>query len=235
MSESKSIVVVGGTRGIGLDIVRRRVELGDTVTVVSRTNAGLEEFGSVEHLACDVTVDDLDSAALPSVVDGLVYCPGSINLRSFNSLKPQQFRDDFELNVVGAVRCIQAASKALRASSGSSIVLFSTVAVQQGMFAHASIAAAKGALEGLTRTIAAEMAPTVRVNCLAPALTETSLTERFFSSPDKAAALAEKYPMGRTGQPSDLGAMASFLLGDESNWMTGQVIGVDGGMSTLRR
>ncbi|MFN3191916.1 MAG: SDR family NAD(P)-dependent oxidoreductase [Aureliella sp.] len=237
MTVSKNIVVVGGTRGIGRDIVRRRIEAGDSVTVLSRSDAGLEELaaGLVQHISCDVTTDDVDSITLSDRVDGLVYCPGSINLRSFTSLKPQQFRDDFELNVLGAVRCIQAASKALKASSAASIVLFSTVAVQQGMFAHASIAAAKGAIEGLTRTLAAELAPSVRVNCLAPALTETSLTERFFSTPDKAAALAEKYPMGRTGKPSDLGAMASFLLSDESSWMTGQVIGVDGGMSSLRR
>ncbi|MFK7734697.1 MAG: SDR family NAD(P)-dependent oxidoreductase [Pirellulaceae bacterium] len=236
---SQNIVVVGGSRGIGLEVVRLRASLGDNVTVLSRTEGQLGELvdlpGSIVHQAFDATQDELEPTVFPEAISGLVYCPGSINLRSFHSLKPEQFREDFELNVVGAIKAVQAALKPLKASGSGSVILYSTVAVQQGLFAHASVAASKGALEALTRTMAAEFAPAVRVNCLAPALTETSLTERFFSNPEKAQALAEKYPMGRTGKPEDLASLTSFLLNPESSWITGQVIGVDGGMSTLRR
>lgn len=235
----QSFVVIGGSKGIGLEIVRQLCQAGNTVTVLSRTSDELDtgDFspGEVTHSCCDVTQDEISPEQLPGEIHGLVYCPGSINLRSFSSLKPEVFRSDFELNVVGAIKSIQAAAKGLKAADASSIVLFSTVAVGQGMFAHASIAASKGAIEGLTRTLAAEMSPAIRVNCIAPALTETSLTQKFFSTPEKAEALAKNYPLARTGTPQDLAATACFLLGDQSSWITGQVIGVDGGMSTIKK
>lgn len=233
--------VVGGSKGIGLAIVERLAASGHSVTVLSRTVGDLSNLGgAIRHVPHDVTQNDVPLEAIPESLNGLVYCPGSINLRAFNSLKPEAFREDFELNVVGAVRALQACAKSLKAgatASGttSSTVLFSTVAVQQGMFAHASIACSKGAVEGLTRTLAAEWSPDVRVNCLAPALTETSLTERFFSTPEKAEALAKNYPLARTGKPEDLASIASYLLSDASGWITGQVIGVDGGMSSVRK
>ena len=234
-----NIVVVGGSKGIGLEIVRQSCLLGNTLTVLSRTSDQLDEQdlspGTVTHHACDVTSDEIMADMLPPEIHGLVYCPGSINLRSFSSLKLDVFRDDFELNVVGAIKTIQAASKGLKAAGSSSVVLFSTVAVQRGMFAHASIAVSKGAIEGLARTLAAEFAPVTRVNCLAPALTDTPLTERFFATPEKAEALAKNYPLGRTGKPQDLASMANFLLSDEAGWITGQVIGVDGGMSSVHK
>ena len=137
--------------------------------------------------------------------------------------------------MVGAVKSIQACLAGLKAAGSSSVLLFSTVAVGQGMFAHASIAASKGAVEGLTRTLAAELSPAIRVNCIAPALTSTPLTQRFFASEEKAAAMGEKYPLGRAGTVDDLAAMSCFLLGEQSPWVTGQVIGVDGGMSAVRK
>jgi NAD(P)-dependent dehydrogenase (short-subunit alcohol dehydrogenase family) len=165
----------------------------------------------------------------------LAYCPGSLNLRPFRSLKAEVFRQDFELHVVGAVRVLQAALPALTEGTPSSVLLFSTVAVGQGMNAHASIAAAKGAVEGLIRTLAAEWAPKIRVNSIAPALTETSLTERFFADPEKAKTFGEKYPLARTGTVDDLASAGHFLLTPASSWITGQVIGVDGGLSTVRK
>ena len=162
------------------------------------------------------------------------YCPGSINLRSFRSLKPEVFREDFELNVMGAIKVLHASLAGLKKHGSSSVLLFSTVAVKQGMNAHASIAASKGAIEGLTRTLAAEFAAHSRVNCLAPALTDTPLTEKFFADPEKAKSLGEKYPLGRTGTVDDLATAGAFLLGGESSWITGQVWGVDGGMSNVR-
>lgn len=232
---SGSFVVVGGSKGIGLGLVQRLNSEGHSVTVLSRTAEALEELTNVTHLACDVTTDEITADMLPDTIDGLAYCPGSINLRSFRALKPEMYRADFELNVIGAVKVISAAAKKLKASSPSSILLFSTVAVGQGMPMHASIAVSKGAIEGLMRTLAAELSPEVRVNCIAPALTDTPLTERFFSDPTKAAALGERYPMARTGNVDDIASLGHMLLSDKSTWITGQVFGVDGGMSTVRK
>jgi len=232
---SKNFVIVGGSKGIGLEITKRLSHQGHNVLVLSRTADQLAGLAGVTHLAFDATVDEIDSSALPESIDGFAYCPGSINLRSFRSLKPELFREDFELNVVGAIKCIQAALPGLKKAPGSGIVLFSTVAVGLGMHAHASIAVSKGAIEGLTRTLAAELAPHTRVNCIAPALTETPLTERFFSDPEKAKSLGEMYPLQRTGTPADLAALAEFLLSDESTWITGQILGVDGGMSGVKK
>jgi 3-oxoacyl-[acyl-carrier protein] reductase len=229
-------IIVGGSKGIGRGLVDRLLSDGHSITVLARTPEGLDTTDRVQFHPFDVTQDEVQEDWLAPEISGLAYCPGSINLRAFRSLKPEMFRSDFELNVVGAVRLIQASITKLQANpTPSSILLFSTVAVSQGMFAHASIAAAKGAIEGLTRTLASELAPKVRVNCIAPALTQTAMTEKFFADPDKAKALGEKYPMLRTGTVDDIASLGHFLLSDRSNWITGQVIGVDGGMSTLKK
>ncbi|MDB4472984.1 SDR family oxidoreductase [bacterium] len=186
----------------------------------------------------DFTSENLDFSNIPDIVHGVVYCPGTINLRSFRALKPADFVTDFEVNLLGAVKFLQGCLPALKkgaAEKTASVVMFSTVAVSQGLSMHASVAAAKGAVEGLTRSLAAEWAPKIRVNCIAPALTDTPLASRFFSSPENREAMAVKYPLGRTGLPTDLAATARFLLTNESSWMTGQVLAVDGGMSTLRK
>lgn len=234
MSE-KNFVVVGGSKGIGLGIVQELSSRGHKVNVLSRTANELGSINGVSHHVFDVTTDEVGADMLPESIDGLVYCPGSINLRSFRALMPEIFREDFELNVVGAIKVIQAALGGLKRNGNSSVLLFSTVAVAQGLYAHASIAASKGAIEGLTRTLAAELAPHTRVNCLAPALTDTPMTEKFFSDPEKAKSLGEKYPLCRTGTVADLAAAGIFLLDGESQWITGQVWGVDGGMSSIRK
>ncbi|QEG24126.1 SDR family NAD(P)-dependent oxidoreductase [Mariniblastus fucicola] len=233
MSE-KNFIVVGGSKGIGLGITKRLSAAGHQVIVLSRS-ALAEQLPGVTHHVFDVTTDDVDKSWLPNSIDGVAYCPGSINLRSFRSLKPEIFREDFELNVVGAVKVLQATHSGLKKNGASSVLLFSTVAVAQGMHAHASIAASKGAIEGLTRTLAAEFSPHTRVNCLAPALTDTPLTEKFFADPEKAKALGEKYPLGRTGSVDDLAEAGAFLLSQKSSWITGQVWGIDGGMSSVRK
>ena len=234
MSE-KQVVVVGGSKGIGLEIVRRNVQSGASVTVLSRTSESLSGLTGVKHLTWDAAGDEISGNQLPDRIDGLVYCPGTLNLRQFSRLKPQAFRDDFEINVIGAVRTIQAALGGLQAAERASIVLFSTVAVGQGMPAHASIAASKGAVEGLTRSLAADLSPGIRVNCIAPALTHSALTERFFRDEERAKALGEKYALGRTGTTADIAAAACLLLSDEGSWITGQVLGIDGGMSSVRK
>ncbi len=232
----KKYLIVGGSKGIGLGIVKRLHQAGHETTVFSRSRGDLPESLDVTHRCFDVTSDELTKDDIPQGLSGLAYCPGSINLRSFRALKPEIFREDFELNLIGAVRVLQAAmGQFVDQPDPASILLFSTVAVGQGMFAHASIAAAKGAIEGLTKTLAAEMAPKVRVNCIAPALTETPMTARFFSDSEKAKTMGDKYPLGRTGTVDDIADLAEFLLSARSNWITGQTIGVDGGISTLRK
>lgn len=232
---NKSFIVVGGSKGIGLEITKSLSARGHQILVLSRTNDNLAGIAGVQHQSFDATTDEVDKGWLPESIDGLVYCPGSINLRSFRALKPEVYREDFELNVVGAIKVLQAALPGLKKNGSSSVLLFSTVAVTLGMHAHASIAASKGAIEGLTRTLAAELAPHTRVNCLAPALTDTPLTEKFFADPEKAKSMGEMYPLGRTGTANDLAAAGLFLLDGESSWVTGQVWGVDGGMSRVRK
>ena len=229
-----SYVIAGGSSGIGLGIVKRLVADGKSVTVLSRTSDSLDGLVGVTHVSVDLSKDEVTAEMLPDEIAGVVYCPGTLNLKSFRGTKPEVFRSDFELNVIGAVKVVQAALKGMKAAGAASVLTFSTVAVGQGMSAHASIAVSKGAIEGLTRSLAAELGPTIRVNCIAPALTDTPLTSRFFSDTEKAAALGAKYALKRTGTVDDLAAMACFLLGDEAGWVTGQVIGVDGGMSSVR-
>jgi 3-oxoacyl-[acyl-carrier protein] reductase len=233
--QSKNIVVVGGSHGIGLGVVHRCVQRAAHVTVVSRTVGDLGGLPGVRHLPLDVTQDALPADSLPNPIHGFVYCPGSINLAPLRSIDAQMMRDDYELNVVGAVRCLQAALPGLKAAGGASAVFFSTVAVGQGLPMHTSVAAAKGAIEALVRTWAAELSPAVRVNGIAPALTNTPLAEKFLSSEDKRKAMAARYPLGRFGEIDDIAAATEYLLSEQSSWMTGQVLGVDGGMSTVRK
>ncbi len=230
-----TFVVAGGSSGIGLGIVTELSQAGHEVIVISRTADSLQGLPGVAHLQVDLTTEEVMPESLPKKIDGLAYCPGSLNLRSFRSLKPDMFRDDFEINVVGGVKVLQAALPGMKASDqpNASVLMFSTVAVGRGMSMHASIAAAKGAVEGLVRSLASEWAPKIRVNAIAPALTNTPLASRFFQDEDKAHQMGEKYPLKRTGTVEDLAAMGLFLLQPASGWVTGQVVGVDGGMSTL--
>lgn len=234
---SKVYVVVGGSRGIGLGVVKRLAAAGNQVHVFSRTAGELASIANVQHTVFDAVNDTATAEMFPPQIDGLAYCPGSFNAKSIRSLKVETLRADFEINVVGAVKVIQAALSGLKKSSSesASVLLFSTVAVAQGMNAHSSIAASKGAIEGLAKTLAAELSPKVRVNCIAPALTKTSLMSGLFTDPAKVEAMGAKYPLGRTGTVDDLSSAACFLLSDESRWVTGQVMGVDGGMSTVKK
>lgn len=227
--------MVGGSAGIGLEVTRRLIERGHHVTVISRQRDELPDLDSLRHIALDVTREDIPPTSLPDRLDGLVYTPGTINLKPFQRLSQEDFESDFRVNVLGAVRSLQACLKPLkRANHGGSVVLFSTVAVRQGMPFHASVASAKGAVEGLTRSLAAELAPSVRVNAIAPSLTDTRLAAQLLSSEDKREASAARHPLRRVGTPSDIAAMALFLLEDSGAWITGQVLGVDGGLSALK-
>lgn len=232
--EKKNYLVVGGSSGIGLSIVKQLNENQANITVLSRTNDQLQKLSKVQHIKTDVIKDDIDPQQLPEAIHGLVYCPGTINLRQFRALKVADFQNDFEINVLGAVKVIKAAQKALKKAGHSSLVLFSTVAVQQGMPFHTSIAAAKGAVEGMTKSLAAELAPKIRVNCIAPSLTDTPLAKSLLSSPERREASDKRHPLRRIGTPEDIANLAVFLLSEKSSWLSGQVLGLDGGLSTLR-
>jgi len=227
----KNILIVGGSKGIGLETVKR-MQNNHKVYVASRTKDNLD-LQHITHFTFDVLEDDISSLDLPNQLDGLVFCPGSINLKPFKMLKPSAFEEDISLNFMSLVKVTHQLLDKLKASDQASIVYFSTVAVQTGMPFHTSVAAAKGAIEGFARSLAAEYAPKFRVNVIAPSLTETPLASKLLGNEKKREKMDARHPLKRVGQPKDIAAMTTFLLSDESSWMTGQVLGVDGGMSSL--
>lgn len=230
---AKNYIIVGGSSGIGFEITKQLSEAGNHITVLSRNKNELASLTNVEHVEYDVTSGSTPPINLDSI-DGFVYCPGTINLKPFHGLKTGDFQTDFEVNVLGAVKTLQSIIKPLKRNKNASIVFFSTVAVQQGMPFHSSVAASKGALEGLTRSLAAELAPDVRVNCIAPSITDTPLASRILSSEDKKEHSGKRHALNRVGTAKEVAKMATFLLSDDSSWMTGQIIGLDGGMSSVR-
>lgn len=230
----KNYLVIGGSSGIGKALVDTLAAQNEQVFATFNENATVGEAVNVNFHALNVMDETLDLSFLPDQLDGLVYCPGSINLKPFARLKPKAFVQDFELQVVGAIKVIQAVLPRLKKSESASIVLFSTVAVQHGFNFHSQVSTSKGAIEGLSRALAAEFAPKIRVNCIAPSLTDTPLASKLLSTDEKKAANAQRHPLKKIGQAEDLAQMAAFLLSDKAGWVSGQVIAVDGGMSTLK-
>ena len=227
----KNILLIGGSYGIGLALAKE-LQFENKVFIASRTNENIADL-HVTHIPFDATTDTLDTSKLPEVIDGLVYCPGSINLRPFKGLKPESFESDLQINFISLVKVIQTVLPNLTASNQSSIVLFSTVAVKMGMPFHTSVSASKGAIEGFAKALAAEYAPKVRVNVIAPSLTDTPLANKFLNSEEKKEKSAARNPMKKVGTSEDIAQMASFLLSEKSSWISGQIFHVDGGMSTL--
>ncbi len=228
----RNIVIIGGSSGIGLSLVKRLHDKHNIFSF-SRHRGDLPVSDNIHWESFDV-LNTLDASGLPERIDGLVYCPGTINLKPARGLKPGDVLNDFNINALGALKVIQSLYKKLHASDAASIVLFSTVAVTQGMPYHTSIAMAKGAVEGMTRSLAAELAPKIRVNAVAPSLTDTTLAERLLNTEERKAASAERHALKKIGQPEDIAAMVDFLLSEDAGWITGQVIGVDGGMGALK-
>jgi 3-oxoacyl-[acyl-carrier protein] reductase len=227
----KNILIIGGSYGIGFAIAKE-LQNENNVFIASRTNENISDLNAT-YIPFDATLDILDSSKLPEIIDGLVYCPGSINLRPFKGLKIETFESDLQINFISLVKVIQSVLPNLTASNQSSIVVFSSVAATMGMPFHTSVAAAKGAVEGFAKALAAEYAPKIRVNVIAPSLTDTPLADKFLNNEVKREKSAERHPLKRFGTSDDMAQMASFLLSEKSSWISGQIFHVDGGMSTL--
>lgn len=228
----KKYLIIGASSGIGKTLSEMLVaENHEVFATFFKTEVSSSD---IHFQYLDVTADTIDINDLPEVLDGVVYCPGSINLLPFRRFKADDFIKDYQLQVVGAVKVIQAILPNLKKSKQASIVLFSTVAVQSGYTFHTQVAASKGAIEGLTRSLAAEFAPQIRVNAIAPSLTQTPLADKLLNTDQKMEANANRHPLKRIGQTEDIAQMATFLLSEKSSWITGQIMHVDGGMSSIK-
>jgi NAD(P)-dependent dehydrogenase (short-subunit alcohol dehydrogenase family) len=223
MQSRKRVVIVGGNSGVG-QAVRQQLEATHDVICMSRR----------QPPAVDVTDEEPAFPPLDGPIEGLVYCPGTINLKPIRSLSVDDYRQDFEVNLVGAVKALKHCLPNLRDAEDASVVLFSTVAVQTGMTFHTSVASAKGAVEGFVRAAAAELAPAIRVNAIALSLTETPLAQGLLRSDKQREALRTRHPLKRLGRPEDAAALVRLLLSDEGSWITGQILHLDGGLSALR-
>jgi len=226
----KTIVIIGGSRGIGLEILKEQLKTNHCINI-SR-NAPAISDNNLTHYSIDISTE----AKLPEIekVDAIVYCPGSITLKPISTLKENHFLADFQINVLGAVKAIKKYLPQLKKGNNPSITLFSTVAVAQGMPFHASIASSKAAVEGLSKSLAAELAPTVRVNCIAPSITDTELAAGILKNEKMKENAVNRHPLKKILSASEVAGMANFLISDSASGLTGQIIGVDAGLSALK-
>ncbi len=229
-----AILIIGASSGIGQELATQLASSGHKVFGTYHSKPTASEILSLTYHHCNVLDEQPDFSFLPEAIDGLVYCPGSINLKPFHRIKPADFLGDYQLQVIGAIKTIQATLPALKKGNQAAIVLFSTAAVQTGLNFHTLVSASKGAIEGLTRALAAEFAPTIRVNCIAPSLTDTPMAASLLNTEEKRNANALRHPLKRIGTATDMAHMAEFLLTEKSGWITGQVMHVDGGITRLK-
>lgn len=228
----KNILIVGGSSGIG----KASVELLSKNNKVWATynSHPIESIENSSFHQLNVLDETVDLSFLPEQIDGIVYCPGAINLKPFARIKAADFLADYELQVLGAIKIIQAVLPKMKSSESASIVLFSTVAVQAGFNFHSIVSASKGAIEGLTRALSAELAPKIRVNCIAPSITDTALAAGLLNTAEKIEANAQRHPLKKIGKAEDIANAVDFLISEQSAWMTGQVLKIDGGMSVIK-
>ena len=227
-------LVIGGSSGIGEQLTLQLIENGHKVFASYNSKSLISSINNLEYFKLNVLDENIDLSFLPNEINGLVHCPGSINLKPFDRIKPTDFELDYQLQVVGAIKIIQQVLPKLKMSLNASIVLFSTIAVQTGLPFHTQVAASKGAIEGLTKALAAEFAPKLRVNCVAPSLTNTPLANSLLNNEQKIEANAQRHPLKRIGESKDIANMVEFLLSEKASWITGQIFHVDGGMSAIK-
>ena len=227
----KNILLIGGSTGIGYELSQKLKE--DNNIFISTRNQ--DKFNHPNIKTNELDLDkEFETDWLPEHLDGFIYLPGTINLRPFKGLKPSVFIEDFNINVMGCIKILQKVLPKIQAAENPSIVMFSTVAVKIGMPFHSSVSSSKGAIEGLTRSLAAEFAPKIRVNAIAPSILDTPLAEKFLNSETKLENTRNRHPMKEIGSPKDISEIVKFLLEDNSKWMTGQIIPFDGGMSSVK-
>lgn len=226
----KTFIIAGASSAIAIETAKQLQQKSFKVIGISTKDKtfNYDEFYKIDSYAFN------KFPAIEEEIHGLVYFPGTINLKPFARFNNEDFTKDFEINTLGAVACLQTYLNGLKKSNKASVVLISSVAVSAGMPFHASIAMAKGAIEGLTKSLAAEFAPTIRVNCIAPSLVNTPLGEKFINTPEKMEVMQKKNPMKKVGTPTEVANAVFFLLNDESSWITGQTLNVDGGMNHLK-
>ena len=225
----KTIVVIGGSKGIGLSIVKLLTPSHKVISI-SRSVSNIEHE-NLTHYSVDVLSGELPDI---SEVDGLVYCPGSINLKPISRLKIEDFKNDFEINVIGAVKAIQKYARVMKEGQHPSIVLFSTVAVKLGMPFHASIATAKAGVEGLVKSLGAEFAPKIRINAIAPTVTDTELAAKLLRNERMIENITERHPLKKFLSPDEVAEMALFLLSHKTASMSGQILEMDCGIVNFK-
>jgi NAD(P)-dependent dehydrogenase (short-subunit alcohol dehydrogenase family) len=227
-------LIIGASSGIGKALALQLADNGHQVYGTYNKNETQSNHPNIKYNYLNVLEENSSFDFLPETLTGVIYCPGSINLRPFERIKPADFTNDYNLQVVGAIKTIQAVASKLKTSENAAIILFSTVAVKTGLPFHSQVSSSKGAIEGLTKALAAEYAPKIRVNCIAPSLTDTPLAASLLNSEQKKEVNAQRHPLKRIGTAEDIANMAAFLLSTKASWITGQIINVDGGMSTLK-
>ena len=236
---SKKILIFGGTGAIGFSIAKKISEENNTPVIISRNKEDLINKADIigcEYEICDVLdKDQIDQVSKKhgDTVFGIAYCIGSINLKPLKITKDEDFTESYKINTLGAINCIKSNIESLAKNNGS-ILFFSTIAVQQGFTNHSIVSSSKGAIEGLTLSLAAEFAPKIRVNCIAPSLTDSKMSQKMLSNENIRKAIENMHPIPKIGQGDDFGDLSYFLLSQKNSWITGQIFHIDGGRSTLR-